>query len=118
MTVAALIFPDVSPEQVHSTVAEHWDLSGPYPVPTGQWIWCRVCGTDRPPQARWWRWHTRDGGTIGYRCDVAFKCTACSAVWQFGIPVPKVYYRRYASRERKFIHWREVKAALAAAGMA
>ena len=112
MSVAELIFPDVPPGQVHDAVARHWDLSGPYPVPVGRWIWCRVCGTDRAPQARWWRWHLRTAGTIGHRCDVAFKCVECSAVWQFGIPVPEAYYRRHASREGKLIHWREVKSAL------
>lgn len=100
-------FPDLSAEEVHAAVAAKWDLSGPLPVPRGDWLRCPVCGSDAM-QIRHWFWHARDHAVIPWRCDLSVKCAACSAVWLHGIAVPADYYDRHSERSHKrLIGWRD-----------
>jgi hypothetical protein len=107
------IFPDLSAEDVERATAEHWDLSGSFPVPRGDWLACPVCRSKRV-QARDWTRKVRTGHTITGRVDVTFKCTGCAAVWPHGVAVPDDYVYKHRRRHNERIDWREVKAILEA----
>lgn len=109
-----MTFPALSPDRVLAAVRERWDLSGPLPVPRGEWLACPVCRSGRP-QPRYWLWHRKSSGTpLPFRCDVAFKCVECSAGWVHGVAVDEDTYRRRAVKERRRIEWREARRMLGA----
>lgn len=88
---------------------EHWDLTGPLPVPKGDWLRCPVCRGDQV-QLRVWKFHRIGKSkhrtpTHDYRCDVPFKCVACAATWTHGVAVPAEMYEN-APTERQ-IEWRD-----------
>lgn len=105
------IFPDLSVQAVAAATEAHWDLTGPFPTPRGDWLRCPVC---RCPvvQARTWTRITRVTHKITGRVDVSFKCTACAAAWTHGVAVPDEYAARTRRRLNEHIDWREVRAAL------
>lgn len=101
----AWIFAELAVDEVHAAVAARWDLSGPLPTPRDGWLRCPVCAAQRL-QIRHWHWHTRDNATVPHRCDVAFKCADCSAVWLHGVPVPPDYWYRNATAAAR-VGWRD-----------
>lgn len=106
------MFPNLDADAVLAATADHWDLSGPLPVPQGDWLACPVCRA-ADPQPRWWKWHKRTARpTVRERCDVSMKCTACAACWTHGVAVPTAYFQRYATHVGRQIHWREARRAL------
>lgn len=90
-----------------AAVRKRWDLSGPVPVPVGDWLACPVCRADQI-QARHFRFHERDSA-IPWRCDVSFKCTSCSAVWEHGVVVTREMYARRSTPASKTIPWRTAR---------
>lgn len=108
-------WPDLSADEVLAAVEQRWDLSGAVPVPRGEWLACPVCRAGQP-QPRYWKWHMRpSGATLVWRCDVAFKCTACSACWIHGVAVPRDYYERHVPKRNRRMHkvgWRKARRAL------
>lgn len=96
-----------SAEQVLARTAEWWDLSGPLPMPRGEWLRCPVCG-DGDVQLRHWVFHERPKPhTLPYRCDVRLKCRRCAALWAHGVALPVDYWRHNARRPRAKIGRRE-----------
>ena len=101
------LFPSYSPEEVFERVRRVWDIDSPYPMPKRE-LHCPVC-QEGEWQIRFWRFFERSMGGAKYRCDISMKCTICSNVTLFGIPVPKETFEMQAERDEP-IHWREVKA--------
>lgn len=93
---------------VLAATAVHWDVSGPLPLPIGDWLACPVC---RSPKVliRFWRYHERSAQpTVPHRCDVSMKCAGCAAVWIHGVAIDaEVWARRKPKRLNVLIHWRE-----------
>lgn len=87
------MFPELTPEQIHERVAEHWDLSGPVPVPKKEF------GCGRCHQEEWqlrsmdFFAHNETGHRVGFRVNVNMKCTGCGVVDTWGIPITEEYYR-------------------------
>lgn len=101
------MFPELSPEEVLAAVQARWDLSGPVPVPIGDWLACPVCRAV-DPQVRHFRFHRRESA-IPWRCDVSVKCTSCSAVWTHGVAVTEEMYTRRDTPAGRDIPWREAR---------
>lgn len=111
------LFMPLTKDEVRERVEARWDLSGFFPRP--RWdVLCPCCRSDevhlrsvrfsqRSPDAK--SPHSR-------RCDVFYKCTCCSLVFHFGIPIPERMWeekqgdQRY--RRKDNYHWREMIAAL------
>lgn len=109
------LFPDLDPQQILDNVAARWDLSGPFPIPLGDWLACPVCRSAEV-QPRYWEWvHLGAEHSVRARCNVSFKCVACSAVWVHGVALQEDYYRRNAVQHGR-VGWREVRKHLAEAG--
>ncbi len=102
------IFPDLDTESVLEATRAHWDLTGPYPVPRGQWLACPVCSSPRIQGQSWTR-QVRPGATIVHRVDVRVKCTECACCWVHGVAVPDDYGRRNGRRLNEHVPWREVR---------
>lgn len=103
-----ILFPDIPAREVLATTRAMWDLSGPLPVPKGEWLRCPVCGA--APQPRYWRLHHRPGATVPGRCDVSLKCTLCSHVWVHGVALDDDTYKRMTTRNpRRRVPWREAR---------
>lgn len=102
-------FPALSAEDVLANVEARWDLTGPLPVPRGEWLACPVCRAGQP-QPRHWNFH-RHGTTHPWRCDVSWKCISCSAVWIHGVAVPQSMYVAAVphNRAQRIIQWREAR---------
>jgi hypothetical protein len=111
MTDRPDVFPAIGLEDVALATAKHWDLSGPYPVPVGDWLACPVCRCDTIQGQSWTRHVQPDKGIVG-RVDVRFKCTSCAASWVHGVAVPADYSRRHSKNVNRHVPWREVRAAL------
>lgn len=84
---------------VLAVTAEHWDFSGPYPAPRGDWLRCPVC---RDPRAipKNFLFHTgQPGASIPRRCDAGYKCSRCAHVFNFGIVIPEDAWEHYVGAE-------------------
>lgn len=102
-------FPSLAPESVFDRVRKVWDIDTPFPMLRDDVnLSCPVCGQGEW-QYRLWRFFERNAGGARYRCDVSLKCTVCSVVQLFGIPVPEEVFEMQHERAKP-IHWREVKA--------
>lgn len=101
-------FPDLNSDAVLTATDKHWDISGALPVPHGSWLKCPVCWHSEV-QPRHWRFHMRDSPTLGGRCDVSFKCTACAGVWYHGIALDKQTWMRMSGGQKRLIDWREAR---------
>jgi hypothetical protein len=52
-------------------------------------------------------------GTIPGRVDVSYKCTRCSFLWTFGVPVSDDIYKRAVKEDgSRSWNWREIQAQL------
>ena len=108
------LFPALDKDETLKRVREAWDLSGDFPVPKFT-VRCPICGSEEV-QARYWSFHDANKHyhhAVPYRCDISFKCTRCSAIWEHGIPIPEAVYRRHIPEPLHYItktyRWREVK---------
>lgn len=115
------LFPNLSADDVLERVNDWWDLTGPLPWPKSR-LECPFCA-HLNVHAREWRIGARrasDGrpGRVGYRCDLMVKCTVCSAVWAYGIPITRKDANRYGVRggsDRPAVYsWREALPLIAA----
>lgn len=102
-------FHSMDPETIFDRVRKVWDIDSPFPMIRDDVdLTCPVC-----KQGEWayrfWRFFERNAGGAKYRCDVSLKCTVCSVVQLFGIPVPEEVFEMQHERSKP-IHWREVKA--------
>lgn len=87
------LYCDLTADEIHARVAESWDLAAPLPTP-GPWLCCPCCSATEL-QARFWRFHLREGGRIPWRCDVSFKCCRCSLVFTFGVALDEATFARH-----------------------
>lgn len=104
------IFPDLDVAAVDAATAAHWDLSGPFPVPRGDWLACPVCRSTAV-QGRTWTRIVRVTHKVTGRVNVSFKCTQCACAWTHGVAVPEDYARRFRRRPNEHLDWRIVRAA-------
>lgn len=109
--MASDIFPDDTAEEIMARVSEVWDFDQPFPWPKVD-LSCQVCGSGAL-HPRFWRFFNRgERSRIPWRCDVGVKCTRCSVVLTFGVPVPEDVFRNTAERldivnQQKW--WRDVR---------
>lgn len=102
------IFPDLTKEDILSSVREVWDLDGLLPWPKEE-LKCHTCGNDQL-HPRYWRFFKRsDDSRIKHRCDVGMKCTRCSLSLVFGVAVPEEVYESAPERAHQQLWWRDVK---------
>ena len=80
-----MIGHNLTEQEIFNRVEKIWDLSGPFPLPYKLFL-CPVCRANETiiKQCQFFK---RSGHN--FRCDVAFKCTVCSAVWPHGVKVPE-----------------------------
>jgi len=110
------MFPALDAGQVLEATRSRWDLSGILPVPHTGWLACPVCH-DPDPQPRWWRFHERSGTpTIPWRCDVAYKCVTCAAIWTHGVALDRQAWERRPNKKLagRQVHWRAAQQMLEA----
>ena len=81
-----MIGHNFTPEEVLERVRKFWDISGVFPVPL-QPITCPVCKSNETIIKQCRFTERLPNPDKNYRCDMLFKCTVCSCVWQHGIKV-------------------------------
>jgi hypothetical protein len=96
--------PAFTSEEIEVRAGEHWDLTGPLPLPKFEVV-CPVCRSNEVQLRLFARTTQRKGGSKHpYRVNVSFKCTLCSCVWWHGVWVPKAMWEPLAGGE---IPWRQ-----------
>jgi hypothetical protein len=80
-------------DELLASVSIMWDLTGTLPWPRRGWSpRCGSCGSTNL-QVRYWKFHSFRHDSVSkkhrWRCDVSFKCRACSLVMVFGVPTPR-----------------------------
>lgn len=95
-----------SKEELQSDLQAHWDFEvAPFPIPKFEQA-CPCCGGSRILFRRAQFHHRKTGTSHPYRCDVHFKCRACSFAWLFGVVVPK---ENYVKTNKIVYEWRDIQ---------
>ncbi len=103
------IFPELTTEEIFARVDEHWDFSGPTPLPKKSFI-CPYCGYSewQLRQVEFFTYNHSDH-RIMFRCNVHLKCTGCSSTpppW--GIPITEAYWRENHGNAGDWRHVRDI----------
>ena len=85
-------------------VHKFWDFAHKFPVPRRP-IKCPVCSESTVMIKGYNFFHYPERG-IPHRCDIAFKCLYCSAVWAHGLPITLKQFE--AVGPKKSWTWRAV----------
>ena len=82
-----MIGHNFTPEEIIERVKKFWDLSEVFPLPLKP-VPCPECKSEETiiKQCRFFERLPKNKNN--YRCDILFKCTVCSCVWQHGVKVP------------------------------
>ncbi len=78
-----------------AATAEHWDFTAPVPLPRGDWMRCPVCRSDDWIPRTFGFHRGQPHASIPFRCDAAFKCGRCAAVWSHGIVPTQADWERF-----------------------
>lgn len=109
-------FVEIPHEKLLEEVSKMWRFGSlPYP----RWeIVCPFCKSNKL-QVRFWGFHKKPPPSYPYRCDLWVKCTKCTAVFDFGVAIPREMFlkwlpedkgsRRVDWEEAKEIYYREIK---------
>jgi hypothetical protein len=107
----ALYAPGFTAAEVMERVNAAWRfLDGRFPVPR-EVPECPACRQSKPQLQR--ISFGRHDGTIPGRADVTIKCTVCSHLWAYGVPVPDEIWAAAVEDGRRSWEWRQIKDAIA-----
>lgn len=101
-------FVEVSHDKLLERVQKMWKF-GSLPYPKFE-MKCPICGS-KEFQVRYWGFHKRPAPHYPYRCDLWVKCTRCSAVYDFGVAIPKEMFDKWVKEGEtsRRVDWREAK---------
>lgn len=103
------LFPAAGMDDPANVAAMAWRM---YPLPTPRWdVRCPCCRRRRSEgaiQLREWLFHYVSTSHRGARCDVGFKCLACSLAWAHGVPVPMDLFQRHHGLRYRWREGREI----------
>lgn len=108
---AKQLAPYDTEEAIHERVAEAWDLRGNLPIP--RWdVMCPCCFSSLV-QFKAMTFFRRKRPNNPYRCDVDFKCRACSMVWRHGVAISQMMFEaRTVGHPGAYYDWKAIRALL------
>jgi len=109
MEIPAELFPSTDVSEALELVEKRWDFTHRLPLPRKDWnVKCPCCGAKRSQgaiQIRKWHRQFHEGHGHPWRCDVGFKCVACSLIWTHDVLLPRDAWERIPGAPA-IIHWR------------